>query len=629
MCGIAGIVSIRPDESQAQLSLSKMVEVQSHRGPDGQGAWSARVGRSQVALGSIRLAILDPTDAGLQPMISPSGRHVLIYNGEIYNYRELRDELQTVGVQFRTQCDTEVVLHALATWGESAFERMNGMWALAWLDRQRQQLLLSRDRFGIKPLYWYRDPDHLLFASEIKGILAGSERRFAINRMAVGRYLAQSQLDAQDQTFFEGIESLPPAHFVRYDLSNDAGLTSSLHRYWSAPHEEILQNGIPPSFADVRETFIDSVRLHLRSDVPVGVLLSGGIDSSAVAAAMRGVLGPKAELTVLSMVSDDVRYSEEPFIARMATHLGDATTLWRVRFTAESAFQSLDRATWFNDEPVGSFSPVGHYLLMQRAKELGVPVILCGQGGDELLCGYLKYWGFHVQSLARAGLWGTALRTMSEAAVRGTVLPQLRVNEAKRYLPARLQPAGIDIRGPRLKEQDYVLDIGLGTGGVVDRQLEDLRRFSLPSLLHYDDRMSMAFGREIRVPFLDHRVVSELLPLAPKWKMRDGWSKWVFRKAMEQDLPPEIAWRRDKQGFSTPQSQWLKRDLKPHVEAILREEMFTATLGFVDQSALRRRYEAYCRQSAEGGMLSFKDIFNPLALEVWARRFAPFLKTSD
>jgi asparagine synthase (glutamine-hydrolysing) len=579
-----------------------------------------------VALGSVRLAILDLTDAGLQPMVSPSGRHVLVYNGEIYNYRELRAELQTLGVQFRTQCDTEVVLHALATWGEAAFERMNGMWALAWLDRDTHQLLLARDRFGIKPLYWYRAEDHLLFASEIKAILAGSERRFAIDCMAVGRFLAQSQLDAQEQTFFAGIEALPPGHFVRYDLPNPAGLVPSPHRYWRPPLEEILSDGIPPSFAAIRDTFIDSVRLHLRSDVPVGVLLSGGVDSSSVAAAMRCVLGSDAELTMLSIVSDDARYSEEPFIDRMATHLGATARTSRVRFTADEAFQLLDRVIWFNDEPVGSFSAVGHYLLMQRAKDLDVPVILCGQGGDELLCGYLKYWGFHLQSLARAGRWGAALRVSSEVAMRGTVLPELRVNEAKRYLPAGLQPRGIDIRGPRLRQQDYFLDIGLGEGGVVDRQLADLDRFSLPALLHYEDRMSMALAREIRVPFLDYRLVSQLLPLAPKWKMRDGWSKWVFRKAMEPDLPAEIAWRRDKQGFATPQSEWLRNHLRPQVEAMLREEMFTAALGFVDQPALRRRYEAYCRYPADRGLLSFKDVFNPIALEIWARRFASFLQ---
>ena len=173
-------------------------------------------------------------------------------------------------------------------------------------------------------------------------------------------------------------------------------------------------------------------------------------------------------------------------------------------------------------------------------------------------------------------------------------------------------------------DQDYLLDIGLGYGTVRARQVADLHQFSLPALLHYEDRMSMALSREIRVPFLSHRLVNELLPLAAKWKMRNGWSKWVFRKAMEPDLPREIVWRRDKQGFSTPEGEWLKDELRPRIETILRGEMLTATLGLVDQAALRKRYDAYCRYPTGRGPLSFKDVFNPIALEIWARRFESF-----
>jgi len=254
-----------------------------------------------------------------------------------------------------------------------------------------------------------------------------------------------------------------------------------------------------------------------------------------------------------------------------------------------------------------------------------VKVILCGQGGDELLCGYLKYWGFYLQSLFRSGNLARGLRVLSELAAGGTALPYVRLNEAKRYLPRLLVPKAIDIRGPRLHGVESQLDIGLGVGGVVQRQLADMYRFSLPALLHYEDRMSMALAREIRLPYLDYRLVNLLLPLAPHWKMRRGWSKWVFRKAMEQDLPTEIAWRRDKQGFSNPQSEWLKMELRPQVEALLRQEMVTAAHGLVDQPALRRRYEAYCRSPVGHGPLSFKDIFNPIALELWARRFGELL----
>jgi asparagine synthase (glutamine-hydrolysing) len=623
MCGIAGIVSVGSDRPPDD-TLSKMVRVQSHRGPDGQGCWFGQVGPIHLALGSVRLAIQDLSDAGSQPLASPSGRQVLIYNGEVYNYLELRRELQACGIEFRSRCDTEVVLYALKVWGERAFERFNGMWGLAWLDQDAGQLLLSRDRLGIKPLYWHRSHGRLFFASEIKSILVASNRRFSVNEVAVARYLLQSQLDAQEQTFFRGIEALPPGTCARFDLRSAASLSPSLHRYWNPPSERL--NGTPPSVDTVRETFLDSVRLRLRSDVPVGVLLSGGLDSSSIAAATQLATGRSADLHLLSIVSDDPRYNEGPFIDRMAAHLGKAAHTSRVRITPQETFGLLDHVTWHNDEPLISLSNVAHYLLMQQAKELGATVILSGQGADELLCGYLKYWGFYLQSLCRDRRWLTALRVLGQLSRRGTALPQFRVDEAKRYLPRLLRPAAIDVRGPRLNRVDSLLDIGLGPAGVVERQVADLCRFSVPALLHWEDRMSMAAAREIRVPYLDYRLVETLLPLDPQWKLRDGWSKWVLRKAMEPHLPREITWRKDKQGFVIPQSEWFKTVLRQPVTALLEGDLLTAACGFVDRAALQRRYATYCRQPSDGGRISFNDVFNPIALEVWMRRFESYLK---
>lgn len=624
MCGIAGIVSVHPD-TPLDAALARMVRVQSHRGPDGQGCWFGQIGPTRVALGSVRLAIQDLTDAGRQPMASPSGRWVLVYNGEVYNYLELRRELEGCGIQFRSRCDTEVVLHALQVWGEEAFARFNGMWGLAWLDQDAGELLLSRDRLGVKPLYWYRADRQVLFASEIKGILAATERRFALDHAVVARYLLQSQVDAQEQTFFAGIEALPPGHCARFDLRSGS-LNPSLRRYWSPPHQEIQSNGAPPCLEAVRETFMDSVRLRLRSDVPVGVLLSGGIDSSSIAVATQRVTGRGTDLHLLSVVTDDPRYSEERFIERMATHLGGAARTTRVRLAAEEAFAVLDRVMWFNDEPPSGLSVAAHYLLMQRAQELGITVLLCGQGADELLCGYLKYWGFYLQSLCRQGQWLAALKVFGELTRQGTPIRQFRVSEAKRYLPRTLRPQEIDIRGPRLKELRSSLDIGLGPAGVVERQWADLCRFTLPGLLHYEDRMSMALAREMRVPYLDYRLVTMLLPLAPHWKLREGWSKWVFRKAMEPYLPKEITWRKDKQHFVIPQSEWLKNELRSRVRSLIGSELLTAACGLVDQPAVQRRYAAYCRQPPDRGPISYKDIFKPIALEVWLRQFESFVQ---
>lgn len=626
MCGIAGIVTARRDETALIERLNRMVKVQLHRGPDGEGRWVGSIGDTLVALGHSRLAILDLTEAGRQPMVSACGRHLLIFNGEIYNYRELREELEGAGARFRTQSDTEVLLQALIQWGDKALPRFNGMWAFAWLDRDAGRLFLSRDRFGIKPLYLYSGEKGLFFASEIKSILEGSGEQFAINTQVVGRYLQQSLLDAQKETFFCGIEALPAGHYMQLDLHGPLGSLPSARSYWVAPVHDAFVGTTAERIEGIRETFFDAVRLRLRSDVPVGVLLSGGVDSSSIVTAMRSILGRDTELHIISAVSGDPRYDESPFIRLVTEHLGCQSHTVPVRVEPYEMFGLLDTITWFNDEPVGSFSNVAHFQLMQRAKELGVTVVLSGQGADELLCGYSKYLGFYLQSLLQTGEWRTALGVLGGFVRRRTVIPQFRLNEAKRYLPRLLRPAGIDIRGPQLKQNGFPLDVGLGRSRVLGRQVADLYRFSVPALVHYEDRMSMACAREIRLPFLDYRLVTMLLPLAPEWKLRDGWTKWVFRKAMEEHLPPEIAWRKDKQHFANPQSEWLKHELREKVESFLNGTLLIAESGLVDKKNLQRRYAAYCRQSANRGTISFKDIFGSIALEIWARRFESNLR---
>src|SRR6202049_1964748 len=276
MCGIAGVISTEPNFA-CEAVTNRMLNSQRHRGPDGEGSWSTRVGNFEVALGHLRLAIIDLSEAASQPMFLPDGSQGLIFNGEVYNYKELRRELEGLGVTFRTQSDTEVVLWALAIWGEEAFKKFNGMWAIAWIDLNNGKMLLSRDRFGIKPLYLYRRGGTLFFASEIKGILAGSGRRFGVNAQAVGRFLRQSVLDAQPETFFSEIETLPAGHHLRLTLSGVGHLEAELVRYWSFGHVNGFVNA-EERIEAVRETFLDSVRLRLRSDVPVGILLSGGVD---------------------------------------------------------------------------------------------------------------------------------------------------------------------------------------------------------------------------------------------------------------------------------------------------------------------------------------------------------------
>jgi len=600
------------------------VRAQSHRGPDGFGICAHQVGQLAVTLGHSRLAIIDLSELGRQPMALPDGTGVLVFNGEIYNYRELRLELEREGIAFGTSTDTDVLLWALRKWGKAALSRLNGMWALGWLNLDAQRILLSRDRFGIKPLYYFESNNQLVFASEIKAILAAVPGRFQVNIQAVGRFVDQSLLDTEHESFFQGIKMIPPGASLEIEFGRDEGIRSHVIRYWSPPQNDSFCGNVPERIQYLRETFLDAVRIRLRSDVPLGVLLSGGVDSSAIAAMMRLVLGAGADLHLLSATSDNLKYNERPYVEVLARHLDSPVSFIDLACTPKQWFSLLAEVIYANDEPVGNFSTAAHYLLMQNARRLGITVVLSGQGADELLCGYRKFLGFRLQELLRQGHPLKAMSLLTKFAANRSVVSQFEMSEAKRYLFLLNRPR-FDIRGPQLKCANYRIDNGLGADSLIERQRLDLERLSVPALVHYEDRCSMAFGREIRLPFLDYRLVSMLLPMDPELKLREGWTKWVFRKAIEPFVPPAIAWRKDKQSFVNPQSHWLSNELRPTIDQMLQGDLHIVDAGVVDRAALKRRFETYCNQPSGRGLLSFKDVFNPIALELWMQQFEPHL----
>ncbi len=618
MCGLAGIVSQDGYEGLS-ADLAEMMLVQQHRGPDACDSWTGRIGNCTLGLGHLRLAIIDLTESGKQPMILPDRSGIIIFNGEIYNYKELRVELEREGVTFRTESDTEVLAWALRTWGEMALQKLNGMWAFAWLDLRNSKLMLARDRFGIKPLYLYRDGSRLLFASEIKGILAAARRRFSLNLSVIGRFVSQSLLDSQPESFFDGIVSLEAGCFSVTDL-NEKNVRPVTARYWYPPVKDNFEMPLDARIERVRDCFLDAARLRLRSDVPVGVLLSGGLDSSSIVSAMRSILGNSANLHILSATSDDAKFNERPYIETVAQHVNSPVHFINLRAKPDEWFSLLRSVIHTNDEPVGNFSTVAHYLLMERARELGITVILSGQGADEILCGYRKFLGFRLQELLNAGHVLKAVQTLGEFVRNRTIVNQFEWGEAKRYLKLPAVIGRTDVRGPCLARVDSRVDTGLSGASLVERQARDLSQLSVPALLHYEDRCSMASAREIRLPFLDYRLVSMLLGMDPDFKLRDGWTKWIFRKAMEPFLPQSIAWRRDKQAFINPQSTWLQNELRPTITNLIGGDMAVYDAGLIDPKRLRARYQAYCSQRSSAS-ISFKDVFNPIALELWAREF--------
>jgi asparagine synthase (glutamine-hydrolysing) len=631
MCGIFGILSLSPTEVNPAL-IEAAHAIQAHRGPDGRGTQRFAFDRCSLVLAHQRLAIIDLTQAGSQPMSYGDGLGSIVYNGELYNYLELREELRRDGEVFSTQSDTEVLLAALHRWGAArALPKFNWMGAFAWLDLRNRCLTLARDSGSEKPIYYFSDSRQLIFASEIKTLLTLADRRFPLERDVVGRFIHQGLSDTSTQTMFKGITQLAGSTYVRLDLGLPHPKIDPIRYSPPAYPGDGASLSLPDSIEEVRRLFIDSVRVRLRSDVPVGVLLSGGIDSSSIAAVAQRLRGDAGAPELLSAVSDDARFDETVHINAMERHLKQDAQKIMLRTSAETLVQDLSTVNWINDEPVAGLSALGHYRLMECAKQRGLKVIMSGQGADETFLGYRKYLGFYLQSLIRRGRYLKAAGVLAGFLANRTVVNQFDLGDAKRYLPllrklssSRFGGSEIGLDGAWLRGWRPA-SLELGGGTLADRQMADIREFSVPSLCHYEDRMSMATGREIRLPFLDSRLIDLMLRVPDGYKLRKGWTKYCLREAMRPFLPPEIAWRKDKKGFSNPQGEWLKRELRQPVEEAFNSDSLLSRKGIMDSAVLLRKYSRYRAQAPGSGSIWYREIFAPLSLELWMRRYAAWI----
>jgi asparagine synthase (glutamine-hydrolysing) len=603
MCGLCGVVALdRPPEVE---TVERMLAELAHRGPDGRGTHA----EPGVALGHLRLAIIDLSDAGLQPFVSEDGRHRLIHNGEVYNYRELRTQLEGLGHRFRSATDTEVILEAYREWGERCVERFNGMWAFAIWDSTERRLFVSRDRFGVKPLYYRLAGGRLVFASEPRAFRGeGLEPSLP----AVRDYLEQSYLDHTEQTFFAGIKSLPPAHSLTF---GPEGLR--LTQYWR------LEQGDAPAdpVGAVRELFLDSIRLRLRSDVPIGTCLSGGIDSSSIAVGVAHQ-GVEHQKTVTAYF-EDRGFDERPFAEAVVERTG-AEPHW-VSFTAEDLVENLPAIVESQGEPFGSTSITAQWYVMRAAKAAGLKVMLDGQGGDEILAGYRAAYGYRLADLLTAGRvseLGHELRAFrgqhgaSSLGAAGTLLRPFL--SERRFDPARARlkgAAGLVHRDLRHVPRPETLD-GSPFPDRLRRYLQLLSRRGLRELLRYEDRNSMAHSLESRVPFLDYRLVELCFSLDGGSLIERGRTKAVLRDALRDLLPEKVRERRDKLGFVTPESRWLRGPLGELAQDVFGSRSF-AERGFVDAAAARRRLDRHRRGEHEAGM----ELWRALNLELWARAY--------
>ncbi len=644
MCGIAGILSfsgkpINPD------AIGFMTETLKHRGPDGEGfffdngrtiawtgpdgarrveahPWPAPASAAQIALGHRRLAILDLSPAGRQPMADSARRFWLVYNGEVYNYLELRRELSGLDVEFESDTDTEVVLESLANRGSDAVQRWNGMWALALWDARERRLLLSRDRFGVKPLYYLKDDEKLLFASEPKALSPFSGR--TPDPGVAGAFLMAGAVEWDPaRTFFKDIVRLPAGHQMVADRSG-----ARSYRYWEpdVPDPELA----PASFEEAADSFMelfgDSVRLRLRSDVPVGSCLSGGLDSSAIVSRIAG-LRTEDEYENVTQHAVTAYYGgawcdEIDVARRVASGLG--FDVFQADVTALGLLGEVRDFVRHQDEPVYNLSKYSQWRVFKEASSRGLAVMLDGQGADELLGGY-EPWEPYLMALIRAGKTGLAIRearalrartgrNMAKLAGR-MVFPRLGpVRNLYSRFVAGEAPASAYVKPEFLRAGDDFLNEASIDESTVDKLLwNQWHKTSLPALLRFEDRNAMAHSLEARLPYMDYRLMRFGFSLPVEYKLRDGWTKAVLREGARGLVPDEARLQKIKIAFAVPQKAWMLNGLRGLCREVLLDKQ-TLERGWFDRDAL------FASVSSDK-FLASRLSWRLMNMEIWARLF--------
>ncbi|MBV8430040.1 MAG: asparagine synthase (glutamine-hydrolyzing), partial [Solirubrobacterales bacterium] len=592
MCGIAGFLewatADRSGGAGARPRLERMLQAVEHRGPDDWGMaffglpadcrdrdrGHVRRQESQaacLALGHRRLSILDLSPRGRQPMATADGSLTITYNGEIYNYVELREELGREGAAFHSGTDTEVLLEAYRRWGGAMLGRLDGMFAFAIWDAREGKLLCARDPFGIKPFYYGRDGRRFVFASEPRAVLAGLGTPGHIDVPRSAEFLVLGLADHDGGTAYREVGQLPGGHWMEVDAVSGI---SEPRPFWRPPNDVILDGEDPA--ARVREQIALAVRRQLRADVPVGSCLSGGLDSGSIVATIGQLLGERAAgFTTFTIANPGFERDEASRARVMAKWAG---MRWvGVEPDIENFGADLERLVRVQGEPFASLSIYAQYKVMQCARRHGMTVMLDGQGGDEVFIGYQRVATRVIEEHLRYGRVGSALhewRQLSRNAaipMAQAVLYNVYFNSPRlvRLYKGRLLKPLVDhdwIRQvrPQATEQYY------RCRGIRSLQLTELTCHPLPTLLRYEDRNSMAFGLEARVPMLSVGLVDLCLSLPWHWKVRNGWTKYVLRDAMRGRLPEEVLWHRHKHGFEVPQKLWVER-ARPQLAAWLSE----------------------------------------------------------
>lgn len=626
MCGIAGVLYSDSNRRVEQSVLKAMGDSIAHRGPDAEGFWI----EPGIGLVHRRLSIID-LGGGDQPIGNEDGSIQVIFNGEIYNYRELRASLEQRGHRFRTQSDTEVIVHLYEDEGEQLVNRLRGMFTFALWDRKARRLVLGRDRVGIKPLYVYRDPQKLIFGSELKAILAHPGVDRSIDPAAVEDYLAFGMI-AGSKSIFRNVEKLASAHVLIADASN---LTHSPKRYWQLrfePDERLTSEEWQEA---IRAKVDESIRLHMIADVPVGAFLSGGVDSSIVVGSSAGAANGKLQTFSIGFAED--AFNELPYAREVATQFG---TLHREEIVAPNAVTLLDDLSHYFDEPFADSSAIPTYVVSRLARQ-NVKVALSGDGGDEAFGGYSRYahdvkeaalrrniprWIRHIALGPLSRIWPKA-DWLPRPLRAKTALTNLSLEPGAAYantLSICRTPMRRKLLAPHIADSlnghdpGRIIEDSFATGKP-DDALGGMIAADISTVLPDDflvkvDRASMAHGLEVRPPFLDHELLELAARIPSRWKINQGETKWILKKAYERQLPAAVS--RPKQGFDMPINDWLRRPLRGVFESSVLDP--NARVGeLVNQSIAGKLYRAHLNGSGRHGSV----LWSLLVLARWADRY--------
>lgn len=549
--------------------------------------------RCLAALGHRRLAIVDLSSAGHQPMCSPDKTIWITYNGEIYNHLEIREELVLLGCLFATNSDTEVIIKAYQTWGVDCLQRFNGMFAFVILDRNRNKIFAARDRFGVKPLYYWRSPQGLLaFASEIKQLTTLPNWEARLNHQRAYDFLNWGLTDHTSETLFCDVLQLRGGEYLDVPL-NQASNSPLIPIRWYHLRPSPFSGSFNDAADIFRELLTDAVRLRLRADVPVGSCLSGGLDSSALVCLTHQLLGTKGRQKTFSACSDHARFDERQHIEQVIqkTNVDAHYTYPNV----DQLLENYSNILWHQDEPYPTASIYAQWMVFKSVKEQGVKVMLDGQGADEQLAGYQGFFGNALYDLFLKGHWRQILNQTRiikhkhpHLSPWGFLLNKLTpdpVRQPIRRLLGKSSTRPNWLNTQVLKATDIHPFKNASDKSVIDQSRQQLLHTSLPMLLHFEDRNSMAHSVESRTPFLDYRLVEFNLGLPSHYKINNGWTKHVMREGLKNTLPPPICWRVDKIGFATAEEEWICNERSDAFTKLI-EQSISFSKGIFNQNTL-------------------------------------------